>query len=122
MNVTGDECGFEAADQSCRQDQIANPEGRKHYLGERSDVYGSVTLVKYGQRIESATAVTKFTVVVIFDNPGVGAPRPVDELQSALQSHGCTGGELVGGGDEDCLWRRFHVGKLTCPNSLAVYW
>ncbi|SST10931.1 Uncharacterised protein [Acinetobacter baumannii] len=85
----------EALDQRRRDHQVAQAQRREGDLAEGPDVEHPALSVQRGQRRQRRTAVAILAVVVVLDDPTVGALGPLQELQAPRQRQGDAGGVLV---------------------------
>lgn len=85
----------EALDQRRRDHQVAQAQRREGDLAEGPDVEHPALSVQRGQRRQRRTAVAILAVVVVLDDPTVGALGPLQQLQAPRQRQGDAGGVLV---------------------------
>jgi len=78
----------EAFHQIRRDNNVTEPQSRKHDLAETTDVNHAVVLIHSLQRRDRFSVVSILAVVIVLDNPGGGALRPFEQLQASRRAHG----------------------------------
>src|SRR6185437_14529541 len=81
--------GAKGGDDSVWQQEIADAQRRKAHLAEGADIDDATVAVEPLQRRDGFTAEAVFAVVIVLDDPSVGALRPIQQLKAAAraQSH-----------------------------------
>jgi hypothetical protein len=82
-------------------DQVAHAQGGRQHFAESADVEHAGIAIESLQRSDRLALVAVLAVVVVFDDPRPGAPRPVEQVQPACGAHRDAEGELVRGRDVD---------------------
>src|ERR1700733_12389914 len=78
-----------------------DPQCRQHALRERADIKYDIRVGSRPERLQGAGVITKFSVVVVFDDDSLAVSRELDEFFPAARRHGHAEGELMGWTDAD---------------------
>ena len=89
----------EHLNQAAGYHQVGEAQSREHGFGKGAHVDNALGSVETLQRRQWTTAVAVLAVVVVFDDPRVGALGPLEQSQPALQTHDGTERILIRGRD-----------------------
>jgi hypothetical protein len=92
----------EARDEVVRDDDVADAQRGEQDLAEGADVDDALIGVEALERGDRLVVVAVFGVVVVLEDPGAGAARPLEELEAARGGHDRAEGVLVRGRDVRC--------------------
>src|ERR1700674_4278067 len=80
---------------------VAEPKSWKKRLVEGSDVDDTLSFIEALERSEWPPAVSEFTGIVVFDDPGARLSRPAKKFEAARHRQGNAFRKLVRGRDEN---------------------
>src|SRR6516165_6114749 len=97
-------------------DDIAQPQRWVQNLAHRACVDDTTDIIQALQTWEWGTGVTKFRVVVVFENVGITGTRKIDQGRSPRETHGHAEGKLMGRGDVDYFGRTLFRRTSDCDS------
>ncbi|MCG3160491.1 MAG: hypothetical protein JMDDDDMK_01560 [Acidobacteria bacterium] len=87
MPVSQSASGAERINQVRRNNHATQTQTRKDRFTEAADINHPAILIESLQGCERTPRVSVLAVVIVFDDPGGVALRPLDERQAARQTH-----------------------------------
>ena len=86
-DIGGVSSGGECGDQVSGNDHVTHAQSRKHDFAEGPDIDNPRIRVEPLKRSNRTAAKAILAVVIVFDDPGAGANRPIEEKHTACSTH-----------------------------------